>query len=79
MAEDLTAADLWADIIAAHKLEDPPEGALCVTEFAAKIGKSEKHSRDILNRYVRDGVMQCGEFHRPQDNKRASYYWPAPR
>ena len=76
MAEDLTAADLWADIIAAHKLEAPPDDAKCVIEFAQEIGKSEKHARDILNGYVRKGTMQSGEFRRPQDNKRATYYWP---
>ena len=76
MAEDLTAADLWADIIAAHRLETPPEGAKCVIEFAEEIGKSEKHARDILNGYVRRGMMQSAQFCRPQDNKRATYYWP---
>ena len=76
MDEDLTAAHLWADIVAAHKLDAPPPGAKCVIQFAAEIGKSEKHARDILNRLEHNGKMESGEFARPEDNKRARYYWP---
>ena len=75
MDQDLTSDDFWADIVAAHKLEDPPEGAICVIDFAAAINKSEKHARDILNGYVRNGVMECGEYHKPGNKKRATYYW----
>lgn len=76
MGNGLTTEQMWEDIIAAHKLEAPPEDALCVIQFAEKINKSEKHARDILNKYVRDGIMASEEFRRPQDNKRARYYWP---
>lgn len=77
MADNLTADQFWSDLVAAHKLEAPPEGALCVVEFAARTGQSEKHTRDILNGYVNKGVMQCGEFRKPGTGKRATYYWPA--
>ena len=75
MATNLTTAQLWNDIIAAHRLEAPPEGAMCVTEFAKRINKSEKHSRDLLNALAAQGKLGVGEFKRP-DGKRATYYWP---
>jgi len=75
MATDLTTAQLWADIIAAHRLEAPPEGSMCVIEFARHINKSEKHSRDLLNALAEQGKLGVGEFKRP-DGKRATYYWP---
>lgn len=75
MDQNLSSDDFWADIIAAHKLEDPPAGAICVEDFAAAIEKSETHARKILNGYVRDGVMASDEFHKPGTGKRATYYW----
>ena len=76
MDQDLTADEFWADVIAAHKLEEPPPGAMCVMDFALKVDKSEKHARDILNGYVQKGKMACDEFHKPGSGKRATYYWP---
>jgi hypothetical protein len=74
MANDLTADQFWSDLIAAHKLETPPPGALCVSEFAQRIGKSERQARLILSRLIAAGAMTCGEFAKP-DGSRAAYYW----
>lgn len=75
MDTDLTTEQFWQDLVAAYRLETPPAGAMCVIEFAALVGKSEKHARDILNSCVRAGKMKCGVF-KKANGKKATYYWP---
>lgn len=69
MGDSLTAQQLYADLVAAHKRQPIPDGAFTARTFAVDAGISETRARELLRADV-----DAGRLTRYNDGRR-NWYW----
>lgn len=72
MAEDLTAAQLAADLMAAYAIPEPPPGAFTVADFAERTGRTRENASDVLY-----DLFNKGRVSRIKIGKKHWYYCEA--
>jgi len=72
---DLTAAQLYADLVAAETPKTPPEGAFSLAQFAAATGLDRQNAQRKLQARVTTGEL-CGDKFPTSGHPRWWYWFP---
>jgi len=74
--EELTFTDLYNDLVDAHRVRTPPPLAFTARKFADDTERSVGLARRVLADYVEEGILACGDFPSPVDDRAtARHYW----
>ena len=73
METDLTAAQLYADLVAAETPKMPPEGAFSLAQFADDAGLDRQNAQRKLQARLKEGEL-CGDKF-PTSGHPRWWYW----
>jgi DNA-binding Lrp family transcriptional regulator len=77
VADGLSYAELYADLVAAAQQDDPPEQSFSVAAFADDTGMTHKQALDRLKALRASGAVQGEKFN--VDGTRQWRFWFAER